>query len=102
MQSKVLNVLKIVDWLILLMKSSLRDYSEEEFKKIIDSVYNSKLSDQEVEGLVDFFSDVILHPDHEDLLNYPVRCSIDDSPSAIIQELKRWYAEQGLACFRDS
>ncbi len=83
------------------MKNSLRDYSEEEFKNVIDCVYNSTASAQEVEDLVDFFSDVIQHPAHEDLLNYPVRCGIDDSPSAIVQELKRWHLEHGLQCFKD-
>ncbi len=83
------------------MKNSLQDYTEQEFLKLIQNVHTGTATNQEVEALVRFF-DMTGHPEGSALLTHPKMVGIDDTPEAMVDELKRWYAEQGIKCFKDS
>ncbi len=83
------------------MKNNLLNHTENEFLKLIQNVHNGTATNQEVEALVSFFY-TTGHPEGSALLTHPKMVGIDDTPEAMVAELKRWYAEQGLTCFNDS
>lgn len=84
---------------MLKMLNNIHEYNEEEFLHILRMTIDAP--EEDVDVISNFFDEKILHPDHEDLLFYPKTCGIEDSPEGIINELKRWYAEQGLPLFKD-
>ena len=81
------------------IKNSLDEYTETEFLNLLIET-ESGCPPEVIDKLVYFFKYNIKHPDGSDLLMYPTRCGIEDSSEAVISELKRWYAEQGLPCFK--
>lgn len=80
-------------------KDRLNDYSEQEFLKILKEFWEGDISEAEEDEFVQSFNEVVEHPEKSDLLFYPSG-SRDDSPEGVVDELKRWYREQGKACFR--
>lgn len=83
------------------MKSSLQDYTELDFLNLLIDSEKDDFDDELLDELVDFFNSVIRHPKGSALLTHPSMVGIDDTPEAIIVELKRWYSEQGLPCFKE-
>ncbi|MGB7997356.1 MAG: bacteriocin immunity protein [Photobacterium halotolerans] len=83
---------------MLTMKNSLQDYTETEFLEILEQTIEAE--EEDVDTLADFFEEHVRHPKGCDLLFYPTKCGIEDTSQAVIDELKRWYAEQGLLCFK--
>ncbi len=84
-----------------MVKANLQNYNENEFYDLLESAYSGKISDEKLDSLVYFFSTSIKHPGKRSLIVDPELCGIEDSPEAVITEIKRWYAEQGLKCFKD-
>ncbi|NAW65457.1 bacteriocin immunity protein [Photobacterium halotolerans] len=82
------------------LKKALHNYTENEFLEIISVLYAGELEDDAVDELADFFDEKVKHPEHRDLVFYTKECGIEETPEAIISELKRWYTEQGLPCFK--
>ncbi|MGD8233190.1 bacteriocin immunity protein [Vibrio sp. TRT 1302] len=82
------------------MKSKLIDYAEREFLQLIQNTHNGVATDQEVEELVSFL-DTTEHPEGSALLTHPKMVGIEDTPEAMIAELKRWYTQKGQQCFKD-
>ncbi|WP_036759461.1 bacteriocin immunity protein [Photobacterium halotolerans] len=83
---------------MLTMKNSLQEYTESEFFEILEQTIDA--DEEDVDVLLDFFDEKVQHPKGYGLLTHPTMCGIEDSPQAVINELKRWYAEQGLPCFK--
>ncbi len=85
------------------MKNSLQDYTEQEFldelTKILDD--DDKYDPSLIDDLVEYFNTKIAHPSGSALITHPSHVGIDDTTDAIISEIKRWYAEQGLECFKN-
>ncbi|KDM90417.1 bacteriocin immunity protein [Photobacterium galatheae] len=82
------------------MKNELIQYTEQDFLGLVKEPYDENCDDQLVEELLVFFNEMIRHPKGSVLITHPMMCGIEDSPEAVIAELKRWYAEQGLPCFK--
>ncbi|MGD8119102.1 bacteriocin immunity protein [Vibrio sp. TRT 29B02] len=82
------------------MKSSLINYTESEFLQLIQNTHNGVATDQEVEELVSFL-DTTEYPEGSALLTHPKMVGIEDTPEAMIAELKRWYTQKGQQCFKD-
>ncbi|WP_207389333.1 bacteriocin immunity protein [Marinobacter halodurans] len=82
-----------------LEKDCINDYSEQEFLKILKEFWEGDISEVEEDEFVQSFNEIIEHPEKSDLIFYPPD-NRDDSPEGVINELKRWYREQGKACFR--
>ncbi|TBW45316.1 bacteriocin immunity protein [Marinobacter halodurans] len=80
-------------------KDCINDYSEQEFLKILKEFWEGDISEVEEDEFVQSFNEIIEHPEKSDLIFYPPD-NRDDSPEGVINELKRWYREQGKACFR--
>jgi hypothetical protein len=47
------------------------------------------------------FLDTTDHPEGSALLTHPEMIGIEDTPEAMVAELKRWYTEKGQPCFKD-
>lgn len=84
------------------MKNKLQDYTESEFLQLLLASEELDFSDDDLDYLVIFFNEKINHPNGSALLTHPTMLGIEDSSEAIIEELKRWYKEQGKLCFKDS
>lgn len=84
------------------MKSGLLDYTEKEFLALLLSAEDDDFPDDELDKLVYFFNKSTAHPRGSALLTHPTMVGIEDSPEAIIAELKRWYSEQGMPCFKEN
>ncbi|HFD0647971.1 bacteriocin immunity protein [Vibrio parahaemolyticus] len=82
------------------MKNCLLNYTESEFLKLILDIHTGTASDQDVERLVSFL-DTTDHPEGSALLTHPKMIGIEDTPEAMVAELKRWYTEKGQPCFKD-
>ncbi|HBC3529436.1 TPA: bacteriocin immunity protein [Vibrio parahaemolyticus] len=82
------------------LKSNISDYTYSEFKDFINLICDNDLSESEENKLVLHFSKIVKHPDGTDLIFWP-KPGQDDSPEGIVNEIKRWYASQGLPCFKE-
>jgi predicted protein tyrosine phosphatase len=82
------------------MRNCIQDYTESEFLNVIQKVHSGAATDQEVEDLVEFF-DTTQHPEGSALLTHCSMLGVEDSPQAMIEELKRWYKKHDLALFKD-
>ncbi|QUJ69550.1 bacteriocin immunity protein (plasmid) [Photobacterium sp. GJ3] len=82
------------------MMRKLNDYKELEFLTVLKTVYSDDRDDALLEDVVYYFNSEITHPEGSALLTHPSLVGIEESPEAVIAELKRWYAEQGLPCFK--
>ncbi|MFL1467377.1 bacteriocin immunity protein [Marinobacter sp. DUT-3] len=80
-------------------KGHLIEYSENEFLEILKEFWDGDMTEAEEYEFVQRFNEIIEHPEKSDLIFYPPG-NRDDSPEGVIDELKKWYREQGKACFR--
>ncbi|SIO95218.1 bacteriocin immunity protein [Vibrio spartinae] len=80
------------------LKDSLQDYTENEFLITLEWFWDGEGSEED--EFVYQFNQIVRHPEKSALLTHP-KSHQEDSPEGVIQELKRWYAEQGLPCFKD-
>ncbi len=81
------------------LKKSIEEYSESEFLTLL--AFLNGATEKEADEIVDWLDDNIKHPDGYALVTNSIECGIDDSPQAVVAELKRWYASQGLPCFKE-
>ncbi len=84
------------------MKNSLQEYTEKEFLQLLFESEYDNYPTEDLDNLVIFFNEKIAHPSGSDLIMYPTSIEIEDTPKSIVREIKRWYDEQGLKCFKDS
>ncbi|KDM90421.1 bacteriocin immunity protein [Photobacterium galatheae] len=82
------------------MLKKFNHYTEVEFLVLLKTIYSDDRDDAFLEEVVDYFNSAIVHPEGSALLTHPTMCGIEDSSEAVITELKRWNAEQGLPCFQ--
>ncbi len=83
------------------LKNSISDYTEKEFTELLEMFMNSKPSEEGDAVFFDWLKKKVSHPKRCDLLTHPTMCGIEDSPKAMTAEIKRWYEEQGLPCFKE-
>ncbi|KPQ26551.1 MAG: Colicin immunity protein / pyocin immunity protein [Marinobacter excellens HL-55] len=83
-----------------LIKKLLSDYSEEEFMAALNWFWNEDVSEDEENEFVDRFNELVEHPAKSDLIFFP-ETNREDSPLGVVNEIKRWYREQGKICFRE-
>ncbi|MCG9749552.1 bacteriocin immunity protein [Vibrio brasiliensis] len=82
------------------MKNSLQEYTESELLGLLVKSEGIDFGEKELDELVDFFNEKIEHPSGSDLITPPTMLGIEDSSEAVIQELKRWYENKGIQCFK--
>ncbi len=82
------------------MKNKLQDYTEEEFYALLERSEEIDFPEKELDELVVFFNTEVAHPKGSDLIMTPTALGIEDSPEAIINEIKRWYKDNGLPLFK--
>ncbi|MBF7958752.1 bacteriocin immunity protein [Rahnella victoriana] len=80
-------------------KYSISDYSETEFKKLIEAIINCEGDEKTQDDNLENFISVIGHPSGSDLIYYPGGNN-DGSPEAVIKEVKEWRTKNGKPGFR--
>ncbi|CAM3781229.1 bacteriocin immunity protein [Rahnella bruchi] len=80
-------------------KYSISDYSETEFKKLIEAIINCEGDEKTQDDNLENFISVIGHPSGSDLIYYP-EGNNDGSPEAVIKEVKEWRTINGKPGFR--
>ena len=73
------------------LKKSIGDYTETEFKKIIENIINCEGDEKKQDDNFEHFISVTEHPSGSDLIYYP-EGNNDGSPEAVIKEIKEWRA----------
>ncbi|HCM1978906.1 TPA: bacteriocin immunity protein [Salmonella enterica subsp. houtenae serovar 47:z36:-] len=81
------------------LKKSINDYTEAEFKKIIEAIINCEGDEKTQDDNLEFFILVTEHPSGSDLIYYPVGDN-DGSTEAIIKEIKEWRVANGKPGFK--
>lgn len=81
-------------------KTSIEEYTETEFLQLITDIFDANGSEKQVDKWVQHFNSIVAHPDKSDLIFYPSD-DREDSPEGVINELKRWYSENNLLCFKE-
>lgn len=79
-------------------KSHLGDYTEKEFRSLIDSIDDAG-TEEDRGALVEHFNKVVPHPAGSDLLFYP-EDGADDSQNGVVQTIKDYCLSMGLRCFK--
>ncbi|HIF9096089.1 TPA: bacteriocin immunity protein [Photobacterium damselae] len=83
------------------MKTTISEYTESEFLKLVTDICKVNVSDEkEHNGLVFHFCQIVEHPDGSDLIYYPDK-EIDGTPKRIVEIVKKWRKSQGLPLFKD-
>lgn len=82
------------------LKSSVSDYTEEEFIRLLQRIIGNEESEEEENRLVHHFNTICEHPAGSDLIFYP-EDDADDSAEGITRTLKDWRAAHGLPGFKN-
>jgi hypothetical protein len=82
------------------LKSSVSDYTEEEFIRLLQRIIGNEESEEEENRLVLHFNNICEHPAGSDLIFYP-EDDADASAEGITRTLKKWRATKGLPGFKD-
>lgn len=83
----------------MIVKSSVSDYTEQEFIELLQRIIGDDASEEEENKLVHHFNTICEHPAGSDLIFYP-EDGADDSAYGITKTLKEWRAAQGLPGFK--
>jgi Colicin immunity protein / pyocin immunity protein len=88
------------------MPKEITDYTEQEFFQLVYALYHGDPqyvpNDKEHTRGVLEFDRLAQHPAKWNLIYRPHRVGIESSPQAVVNEVKRWRAEQGLPGFKPS
>lgn len=88
------------------LKKNINDYTESEFIDFLKKFFENpnKFKGRELKNhigkLVSHFEKIVEHPEGNGLIFNPSD-DRDDSPEAVINEIKRWRKSQGLSLFKD-
>jgi hypothetical protein len=80
------------------LKTSLADYTEQEFKALISAIDNSG-TEEERGSLLEHFNKIVPHPAGSDLLYYP-EDGADESPEGVVQTIQAWCLANDLPGFK--
>jgi hypothetical protein len=81
------------------MNNGISDYTEAEFKRLIESIINCEGDEETQDTNLEKFIALSEHPDGLDLIYYPENNN-DGSPDAVIKEVKEWRAKNGRPGFK--
>ncbi|MBP6122257.1 MULTISPECIES: bacteriocin immunity protein [Providencia] len=81
------------------LKNSISDYTEAEFKQLIEAIINCEGNEKTQDNNLEHFIRITEHPDGSDLIYYP-NDGDDDSPAGILKTVKEWRAKNGKPGFK--
>lgn len=81
------------------LKSHMADYTEQEFKALIQAIEDAKTEDERGE-LVDHFNKIVPHPAGSDLLFHP-EAGEDDSTDGVTRTVGNYCRANGLPGFKN-
>lgn len=84
-------------------KPTLIDYTPEEFKSLVQTLWNADLDNATHARLIDHFDKIIGDPIGADLLFYPpyLETGTAHSVDSIVFHVRQWHHRQGKAAFRN-
>lgn len=91
----------------MIFKENLEDYTEAEFLELIYPLYTGdhglkgKAREKHVIRLLLHIEKITEHPEQYGLLTHPP-VEREDSPEGVVQEVKKWRAENGKPGFKPS
>lgn len=91
----------------MIFKEKLENYTEAEFLELLHILFTGdhglkgKAREKYVIRLVLYIAEITEHPERSDLLTRPP-AGREDSPEGVLQEVKRWRAENGKPGFKPS
>ena len=80
------------------LRTSITEYSEDEFLQLIEEIFGAKAGEHYQDELLENFVLVSEHPDGSDLIFYPE--SGNDSPREVLKAVVAWRRNNGLPSFR--
>ncbi|EPH2540621.1 bacteriocin immunity protein [Serratia marcescens] len=80
-------------------EKNISDYTEIEFKKLIESIINCDGDEKTQDNNLESFIKITEHPSGSDLIYYP-EGNNNGSPEAVIEEIKEWRTKNGKPCFK--
>ncbi|QHG66818.1 bacteriocin immunity protein [Pseudomonas putida] len=88
------------------MRKELSDFTEKEFFELVYAIYHGDprfypTDRAHTQGILEF-ERLAGHPAGSNLIFRPRKVGIGDSPADVVNEVKRWRAEQGLSGFKVS
>jgi isocitrate dehydrogenase len=81
------------------LKNNISDYTEAEFKKVVEAIINCEGDEKTQDDYLENFISVSEHPSGSDLIYYPENNN-DGSVNNIIKEIKDWRAKNGKPGFK--
>lgn len=88
------------------MNKVISDFTEKEFLSFVYGIYHADPISYPTERAhtkaVMEFKRLAEHPLGSDLIFYPTKHGLKDSPEVVVEEVKKWRAEQGLPGFKAS
>ena len=82
-----------------MIKGSLSEYTERDFKKLIESIRSCEGTEAFQDELIAHFNELTVEAGGSDLIFWP-EPGADNSTEGIVQEIKGWMAANGLE-FKD-
>ena len=85
------------------IKKALGDYTPDEFKSLVSTLWNADLDNETHARLIDHFDKIIGDPLGADLLFYPpyLETGNGHSVDSIVFHVRQWHHRQGKAAFRN-
>ena len=85
------------------IKKTLGDYTHDEFKSLVSTLWNADLDNETHNRLIDHFDKIIGDPLGADLLFYPpyIEAGNVHSVDSIVFHVQQWHYRQGKAAFRN-
>ncbi|MCX4217120.1 MULTISPECIES: bacteriocin immunity protein [Pseudomonas] len=82
------------------LKPALNEYTETEFKALVDRIWAVDLAKVDHDRLINHFDQISGHAKGADLLFYPEDTSNPNSSESVVEYLKAWHHQQGRAIFK--
>lgn len=82
------------------LKTSLSDYTQDEFRALLDEICAAQGSNDYQDRLLEHFILVTQYPLGSDLIYYPEQG--DGSPADVIRQIIQWRTERGLSAFKNT
>ncbi|MGF6127004.1 hypothetical protein QF019_002213 [Pseudomonas frederiksbergensis] len=82
------------------LKATLQNYTEPEFRALVDRIWAVDLTKQDHDRLINHFDRIAGHPQGADLLFYPADDINSNSSGSVVYYVKDWHHKQGRVAFK--
>ncbi|VVO43411.1 hypothetical protein PS833_06177 [Pseudomonas fluorescens] len=83
------------------LKATLKEYTASEFQALVNRIWAVDLPKQDHDRLINHFDRIVGHPQGADLLFYADDSFTRNSAYLVVDNVRNWHEQQGLAAFQD-